>query len=50
MPLQAIPEYDVHGDIVLILREDEQSETEKERQMRMARFERNMCPPDYDQD
>lgn len=50
MPLQAIPEYDENGDIVLVLKEDKRSETEKEKKLRMEMFERNMCPADYDQD
>ena len=47
MPIQGIAEKDEEGDrVVIVLREDPKTMTEKE----MRRYERNMCPADYDSD
>ena len=51
MPIEGIVEEDDEGDLVIVLRENKKSMTEKERQdlFRSFGFERNICP-DYDTD
>ena len=47
MPIQGILEKDEEGDrVVIVLKEHPKTMTDKE----LARYERNMCPADYDLD
>ena len=47
MPIQGILEKDEEGDrVVIVLKEHLKTMTDKE----LARYERNMCPADYDKD
>ena len=47
MPIEGILEKDEESDrVVVVLREDPKTMTEKE----LRRYERNMCPADYDKD
>ena len=47
MPIQGILEKDEEGDrVVIVLKEHPKTMTDKE----LARYERNMCPEDYDKD
>ena len=47
MPIQGIAEKDEESDrVVIVLREDPKTMTDRE----LARYERNMCPADYDKD
>ena len=47
MPIQGILEKDEEDDrVVMVLREHPKTMTEKE----LRRYERNMCPADYDSD
>ncbi len=47
MPIQGILEKDEEGDrVVIVLKEHPKTMTDKE----LARYERNMCPADYDSD
>ena len=47
MPIRGIVEKDEESDrVVVVLREDPKTMTDRE----VARYERNMCPADYDKD
>ena len=47
MPIRGIVEKDEESDrVVVVLREDPKTMTDRE----LARYERNMCPADYDKD
>ena len=47
MPIQGILEKDEEGDrVVMVLKEHPKTMTDKE----LRRYERNMCPADYDSD
>ena len=47
MPMQGILEKDEEGDrVVMVLKEHPKTMTDKE----LRRYERNMCPADYDPD
>ncbi len=47
MPIQGILEKDEEDDrVVMVLREHPKTMTDKE----LRRYERNMCPADYDKD
>ena len=47
MPMQGILEKDEEGDrVVMVLKEHPKTMTDKE----LHRYERNMCPADYDSD
>ena len=47
MPIEGIVEEDEEGNRVIVLRESKKSMTKSERKI-MEKFERNMCPTDYD--
>ena len=47
MPIEGIVEEDEEGNRVIVLRESNKSMTKSERKI-MEKFERNMCPTDYD--
>ena len=49
MPIEGILEEDEEGNRVIVLRESKKSMTKSERKI-MEKFERNMCPADYDED
>jgi hypothetical protein len=48
MPLKGIVEEDEEGDLVVVLKESKESMTASEREEMIKRFERNMCPVDYE--
>ena len=49
MPIEGIIEEDEEGNRVIVLKESRKSMTKSEKNM-MEKFERNMCPADYDDD
>ena len=49
MPVEGIAEEDEEGNIVIVLKESKKSMTKSEKKM-VEKFERNMCPADYDDD